>query len=157
MLRKTLMFATVLILLCLVLVTPLFLGRETSLAAIPMLQIDHAEEETRIYVQGAVETSRYPFITIYVEDLSGSDWSTTDTSYNTIGIMTTVKDDETTYFLLNITLMRGEDLYEYGCIVEIDEDQDGETISVYLPDRDDPITASEDAFPYRDVIVEEAA
>jgi hypothetical protein len=155
MIKRILMFATVLVLLTLVLLTPLFLNRESSPGVIPRLDIDHAEDETRIYVHGAIETTRYPYVTINVRDLSGSEWNVSETSNSTILAVVIVKDDQTTYFELNITLMRGEVIFEYDCIVEIGEDQEGETIRVYLPDRDDPIVAREDAFPYRDVIVDE--
>ncbi len=155
MYKRILMFATVLILLTLVLITPLFLNRESSPGTIPRLDIDHAEEETRIYVHGAVETSRYDFVTIRVKDLSGSDWNMIETVNNTIGTLTIVNDSRSINFQLNITLMRADDLYEYNCIVEIGSDEDGETISIHLPDRDDPIVAKENVFPYRDVIVEE--
>lgn len=155
MIKRILMFATVLVLLTLVLLTPLFLNRESSPGVIPRLDIDHAEEETRIYVQGAVEISRYPYVTIHVGDLSGTDWNVTETSHNTILASLIVKDSQTTHFELNITLMRGDNIFEYDCIVEIGEDEDGETISIYLPDRDDPIVAKESAFPYRDVVVDE--
>ncbi len=153
--KRILMFATVLVLLALVLITPLLLDRESSPGTIPRLDIDHAEEETRIYVHGAVETSRYVYVTIRVSDLSGSGWKMTETSNGTIGVYAIVKDSQTTFFELNITLMRGEVIFEYNCEVEIGEDEDGDIISVQLPDRDDPIVAKEDAFPYRDVITEE--
>ena len=155
MYKRILMFATVLILLTLVLITPLFLNRESLPGTIPRLDIDHAEEETRIYVRGAIETSKYIFVTIRVEDLSGTGWNMTETSNNTIGTLTIVSDSQSTHFQLNITLMRGDDIFEYNCIVEIGLDEDGEIIRIYLPDRDDPIVAREDVFPYRDVIVEE--
>jgi hypothetical protein len=155
MLRRILMFGTVLILLSLILITPLILERDTSLAAIPRLLIDHAQGETRIYVQGAVETTRYPYVVINITDISGNDWNSSIESYDTIGLGTTVQDANSTHFQLNITLMRGNDLFEYGCEVEIGEDENGETISVLLPEREDPIIAVEDSFPYRDVIVEE--
>ena len=155
MIKRILMFATILVLLTLVLLTPLLLNRESSPGVIPRLDIDHAEEETRIYVHGAIETSRYPYVTFVVKDLSGSEWNITETSNSTILAAVIVKDYQTTHFELNITLMRGNDIFEYNCIVEIDEDQDGEIIRVYLPDRDDPIVAKETAFPYRDVIVDE--
>ncbi len=155
MIKRILMFATVLILLTLVLLTPLLLNRESSPGVIPRLDIDHAEEETRIHVHGAIETIRFPYVTFFVKDLSGSGWNISETNYNTILATIIVTDNQTTYFELNITLMRGEDIFEYNCIVDIDEDQDGEIIRVYLPDRDDPIVAKESAFPYRDVIVDE--
>jgi hypothetical protein len=155
MLKRILMLGTVLVLLALVLVTPLFLERSTSLGAIPRLLIDHAEGETRVSVQGAVETTRYPYVTVDIKDLSGSDWNTTDTMYNTIEMVVTIKDSDTRHFQLNVSLAIGEELFEYGCEVEIGEDVDGETIEVLLPDREDPIITTEDSFPYRDVISEE--
>jgi hypothetical protein len=155
MLKRILMLGTVLVLLALVLVTPLFLERSTSLSAIPRLLIDRAEGETRVYIQGAVETTRYPYITVDIRDISGSGWNTSDTSYNTIGMVVTIKDSDTRYFQLNISLMIGEDMFGYDCEVEIEEDVDGETINVLLPDREEPIITNEDSFPYRDVISEE--
>lgn len=155
MLRRILMFGTVLVLLALVLLTPLFLERGSSLGAIPRLLIDHAEGETRIYVEGAVETTRYPYVTMDIMDISGNNWSSSDTSYNTIGMMVIVQDAHSTHFQLNITIMVGEDILEYGCEVEIGEDIDGVTISVLLPDREEPIITTEDSFPYRDVISQE--
>jgi hypothetical protein len=155
MLKRILMLGTVLVLLALVMVTPLFLEGSTSPGAIPRLLIDHAEGETRVYIQGAVETTRYPFVTIDVRDISGSNWSTTDTSYNTIGMVVTIKDGDTRHFQLNISLMIGEDTFGYDCEVEVGEDVDGETISVLLPEREEPIITTEDSFPYRDVISEE--
>ncbi len=156
MLRRILMFGTVLVLLALVLLTPLFLERGSSLGAIPRLLIDHAEGETRIYVEGAVETTRYPYVTIDIMDISGNNWNSSDTSYNTIGVMIIVHDTDTSHFQLNITIMVGEDILEYGCEVEIGEDIDGETvINVLLPDREEPIITTEDSFPYRDVISQE--
>ncbi|MEE9116173.1 MAG: hypothetical protein V3U09_04670 [Thermoplasmata archaeon] len=150
------MFGTVLVLLALVLLTPLFLERGSSLGAIPRLLIDHAEGETRIYVEGAVETTRYPYVTIDIMDISGNNWNSSDTSYNTIGVMIIVHDTDTSHFQLNITIMVGEDILEYGCEVEIGEDIDGETvINVLLPDREEPIITTEDSFPYRDVISQE--
>ncbi len=149
------MFGTVLVLLALVLLTPLFLERGSSLGAIPRLLIDHAEGETRIYVEGAVETTRYPYVTMDIMDISGNNWSSSDTSYNTIGMMVIVQDAHSTHFQLNITIMVGEDILEYGCEVEIGEDIDGVTISVLLPDREEPIITTEDSFPYRDVISQE--
>jgi hypothetical protein len=154
-LRRILMFGTVLVLLALVLLTPLFLERGGSLSSIPRLLIDHSEGESRIYVQSAVETTRYPHVTIDVKDISGGNWSSSDTSYNTIGTMTIVKDADTTHFQLNITIMVGEDILEYGCEVEIGEDVDGETVNVLLPEREEPIITTEDSFPYRDVISQE--
>lgn len=155
MLRRILMFGTVLVLLALVLLTPLFLERGSSLGAIPRLLIDHAEGETRIYVEGAVETTRYPYVTMDILDISGNNWSSSDTSYNTIGMTVIVQDVHSTHFQLNITIMVGEDILEYGCEVEIGEDIDGETINVLLPDREEPIITTEDSFPYRDVISQE--
>lgn len=155
MLRRILMFGTVLVLLALVLLTPLFLERGSSLGAIPRLLIDHAEGETRIYVEGAVETTRYPYVTMDIMDISGNNWSSSDTSYNTIGMTVIVQDAHSTHFQLNITIMVGEDILEYGCEVEIGEDIDGVTISVLLPDREEPIITTEDSFPYRDVISQE--
>ena len=157
MLRRILMFGTVLVLLALVLLTPLFLERGSSLGAIPRLLIDHAEGETRIYVEGAVETTRYPYVTMDIMDISGNDWNASDTSYNTIRMEVIVQDVHSTHFQLNITIMVGEDILEYGCEVEIGEDIDGETvINVLLPDREEPIITTEDSFPYRDVISQEA-
>lgn len=151
------MFGTVLVLLALVLLTPLFLERGSSLGAIPRLLIDHAEGETRIYVEGAVETTRYPYVTMDIMDISGNDWNASDTSYNTIRMEVIVQDVHSTHFQLNITIMVGEDILEYGCEVEIGEDIDGETvINVLLPDREEPIITTEDSFPYRDVISQEA-
>ena len=155
MLRRILMFGTVLVLLALVLLTPLFLERGSSLGGIPRLLIDHAEGETRIYVEGAVETTRYPYVTMDILDISGNNWSSSDTSYNTIGMTVIVQDAHSTHFQLNITIMVGEDILEYGCEVEIGEDIDGETINVLLPDREEPIITTEDSFPYRDVISQE--
>lgn len=156
MLRRILMFGTVLVLLALVLLTPLFLERGSSLGAIPRLLIDHAEGETRIYVEGAVETTRYPYVTMDVLDISGNNWSSSDTSYNTIGMTVIVQDVHSTHFQLNITIMVGEDILEYGCEVEIGEDIDGDPIiNVLLPDREEPIITTEDSFPYRDVISQE--
>lgn len=154
--RRILMFGTVLVLLALVLLTPLFLERGSSLGAIPRLLIDHAEGETRIYVEGAVETTRYPYVTMDILDISGNNWSSSDTSYNTIGVTVIVQDVHSTHFQLNITIMVGEDILEYGCEVEIGEDIDGETVNVLLPDREEPIITTEDSFPYRDVISQEA-
>ena len=149
------MLGTVLVLLALVLLTPLFLERGSSLGAIPRLLIDHAEGETRIYVEGAVETTRYPYVTMDIMDISGNNWSSSDTSYNTIGMTVIVQDVHSTHFQLNITIMVGEDILEYGCEVEISEDIDGVTINVLLPDREEPIITTEDSFPYRDVISQE--
>ncbi|MEE9223879.1 MAG: hypothetical protein V3U51_03930 [Thermoplasmata archaeon] len=156
MLRRILMFGTALVLLALVLLTPLFLERGGSLGAIPRLLIDHAEGETRIYVEGAVETTRYPYVTVDVMDISGNNWNSSDTSYNTIGMTVIIQDVDSTHFQLNITIMVGDDILEYGCEVEIGEDiDDGETINVLLPDREEPIITTEDSFPYRDVISQE--
>ncbi|MFQ5884038.1 MAG: hypothetical protein ACE5IO_02945 [Thermoplasmata archaeon] len=157
MVRKILMLVTVLVLLCLVLVSPLFLDSGEGPTTIPRLLIDHAEEETRIYVQGAVETYRYPYITIEIRDLEpGSDWTNSISSNNTISLSMIVKDTDTTYFQLNVTLMRGEKEYVYDCTIEVDEDEEGKEVLRFLfPDEEVPIERKEDSFPFRDVIVKE--
>jgi hypothetical protein len=155
MLRRILMFGTVLVLLALVLVTPLFLEKSTTLGAIPRLLIHHAQGETSIHVHGAVGTPIYPQITIDITDLSGGDWNSSDTSLDAVGMLVIVPDSDTTHFQLNITIMVGEDMFEYGCEVEIGEDIEGETINVLLPEREEPIITTEDSFPYRDVISQE--
>ncbi|MFQ6061065.1 MAG: hypothetical protein ACE5KV_07225 [Thermoplasmata archaeon] len=154
--KKILMLATVLTLLCLVLVTPLFLGQEESqISTIPELLIDHAEGETRIYVQGAVETYRYSFISIEARDLSGGGWKDSTLSNNTISLSLIVKDENTTYFQLNVTLMRATVNYTYGCTVQLGHDQYGEILKILLPDEKEPIIHQEEDFPFRDVILEE--
>ncbi|TET90131.1 MAG: hypothetical protein E3J35_07880 [Methanomassiliicoccales archaeon] len=156
MIRKILMLVTVLVLLCLVLVSPLFLDSGEGPITIPRLLIDHAEEETRIYVGGAVETYRYPYITIEVRDLEGSDWNKSTTSNDTIHLTLIVEDADTTHFQLNVTLMRGEKEYVYDCTIEVDEDEEGKEVLRFLfPDEELPIERKEDSFPFRDVIVKE--
>jgi hypothetical protein len=155
--KKVLMLATVLALLCLVLVTPLFLGYETSSpSAIPELLIDHAEEETRIYVQGAVEAIKFTSITIEVRDKSdGGDWNNSVSSNNTISLSMYVRDEDTTHFHLNVTVVRGEMNHTYDCIIQVDQDLDGEILKIHLPDEEEPIIYKEEDFPFEDVISEE--
>lgn len=157
MVRKILMLVTVLALLCLVLVAPLFLDSSEGPSTIPRLLIDHAEEETRIYVAGAVETYRYPYIAIKVTDLElGSDWNNSTSSDNTISLSLVVKDTDSKHFQLNVTLMRGEKEYVYECSIEVGEDEEGnEVLKILFPDEDEPIERNEDSFPFRDVIVKE--
>ncbi|UCD91828.1 MAG: hypothetical protein JSV43_06215 [Methanobacteriota archaeon] len=157
MVRKILMLVTVLTLLSLVLITPLFLDTGEGPSAIPRVLIDHAEGETRIYITGAVETARYPYITIEVKDLEpGSNWNKSVTSYSTISSSLVVLDTETTRFELNVTLMRGEKEYVYDCIIEVDEDDEGkDVLRFFFQDGEMPIERNEDSFPFRDVIVKE--
>ncbi len=135
MIKKIFMVATLVTLIFLIIITPTFISRQTSLGAVPLVIIDNLRFTILVDIHSTVEPYRYKYISIDVTSLDNSNGSTVVDESETYDLHVVIQKNDTRRFHLNITLFdQAWHGYDYNATVEVKSESEGGAILVRRAD-----------------------
>jgi hypothetical protein len=118
--REAAMASTVIVLLLLIIVTPALMGeRRSDISALPQVIVDRVDEETKVYVSGALSNYRYANISIVARD--PSTWIEVGSVHESdvYASRLLLVGENGTYFSLWVLVQAVDAEFEYNATVEV--------------------------------------